>query len=463
MSEQSVLLSTLSPGDVIIAAHGPVYNGPGAQKPDSPFVLRKLEKHQKEAIDRAKGYALEQSIKTALLKQTQSQQNLQTNAAKRTQTLTLLNRIYIGSIAYDIKEEMIKQAFLPFGPVKSVSMSWDPATQKHKGFAFVEYEYPEAAQLAIDQMNGTNFGGRLLKVGRPSNLPNADTFINDLVEEFQLHRRIYVAGVHLDLTEPDLSLVFEAFGKITMCKLVPDPLHPPLHRGFGYIEFETVQSANDAALSMNKFDLGGQLLRVCKAISPPDGVCTNTASQLPPAAAVAAASVTAKLLSMDAQQLPSSQPPLSPTEDIRFLPNSLSKPTVTTITNIISLPQVSQRSSPPPVATRPPVETVPPPSAKKTVSSFQPLEMVEDLISTGVESGTRLKLSLRDQTKRQPKTPTEAPPPETQPRSQWAEDMSALQKGEMVGQLVLAPIRPGSGPSSRQPLLLDPDLNQLCK
>ncbi|KAL7060899.1 hypothetical protein AAHC03_09442 [Spirometra sp. Aus1] len=430
MSEQSVILSTLSPGDVIIAAHGPVYNGPGAQKPDSPFVLRKLEKHQKEAIERAKGYALEQSIKTALLKQTQSQQNLQTNAAKRTQTLTLLNRIYIGSIAYDIKEEMIKQAFLPFGPVKSVSMSWDPATQKHKGFAFVEYEYPEAAQLAIDQMNGTNFGGRLLKVGRPSNLPNADTFINDLVEEFQLHRRIYVAGVHLDLTEPDLSLVFEAFGKITMCKLVPDPLHPPLHRGFGYIEFETVQSANDAALT--------------------------------------------KLLSMDAQQLPSSQPPLSPTEDIRFLPNSLSKPTVTTITNINSLPQVSQRSSPPPVATCPPVETVPPTSAKKTVSSFQPLEMVEDSISTGAESGTRLKLSLRDQTKKQPKTPTEAPPPATQPRSQWAEvsleeeqqsapDMSALQKGEVVGRLVLAPIRLGSGSSSRQPFLLDPDLNQLCK
>ncbi|VDL92848.1 unnamed protein product [Schistocephalus solidus] len=275
----------------------------GAQKPVSPFVLRKLEKHQKEAIERAKGYALEQSIKTALLKQTQSQQNLQTNAAKRTQTLTLLNRIYIGSIAYDIKEEMIKQAFLPFGPVKSVSMSWDPTTQKHKGFAFVEYEYPEAAQLAIDQMNGTNFGGRLLKVGRPSNLPNANAFINDLVEEFQLHRRIYVAGVHLDLTEPDLSLVFEAFGQITMCKLVPDPLHPPLHRGFGYIEFQTVQSANDAALSMNKFDLGGQLLRVCKAISPPDGVCTNTTSQLPPAAAVAAASVTAKLLSMEAQQV----------------------------------------------------------------------------------------------------------------------------------------------------------------
>ncbi len=57
-------------------------------------------------------------------------------------------------------------------------------------------------------------------------------------------------------------------------------------------------------MSMNKFDLGGQLLRVTKAISPPDGI--NTApvtSQLPAATAVAAASVTAKLLSMEAEQV----------------------------------------------------------------------------------------------------------------------------------------------------------------
>jgi poly(U)-binding-splicing factor PUF60 len=45
-------------------------------------------------------------------------------------------------------------------------MSWDPITQKHKGFAFVEYELPEAAQLALEQMNGVVIGGRNIKVKR---------------------------------------------------------------------------------------------------------------------------------------------------------------------------------------------------------------------------------------------------------------------------------------------------------
>lgn len=41
-------------------------------------------------------------------------------------------------------------------------MSWDSVTQKHKGFAFVEYEIPEAAQLSLEQMNGVMLGGRLV-------------------------------------------------------------------------------------------------------------------------------------------------------------------------------------------------------------------------------------------------------------------------------------------------------------
>lgn len=72
--------------------------------------------------------------------------------------------VYVGSISFELKEDTIRGAFLPFGPIKSINMSWDPITQKHKGFAFVEYEIPEGAQLALEQMNGAMMGGRNIKV-----------------------------------------------------------------------------------------------------------------------------------------------------------------------------------------------------------------------------------------------------------------------------------------------------------
>ncbi|CAH8450522.1 unnamed protein product [Schistosoma haematobium] len=331
----------------VIEANGPVYNGPGASKPSSPFVLCNLELSQRAAVEKAKKYAMEQSIRSVLLRQTQSQQSLQLNNIKKNQTVALLNRVYVGSIAYDVKEDSLKQVFSPFGPIKSVNLSWDPSTQKHKGFAFLEFEYPEAAQLAIDQMNGTSFGGRQLKVGRPSNLTNAEPVINELVNEHNLHNRIYVAGIHLDLTEDDVSLVFEAFGKIVFCKLQPDPTRPMRHRGFGYIEYESTQSAADAVGSMNQFNLGGQLLRVCKAISPPDGISSASSSNLPPAAAVAAASATAKVLSMETEQLPVNSYSKQPEVAHPVVLNTLSSTTTqsTNLTNS-SLPTCSPTTVP---------------------------------------------------------------------------------------------------------------------
>jgi len=58
----------------------------------------------------------------------------------------------------------VKNAFQPFGPIKNVSLSWDAIANKHKGFAFVEYDVPEAATLALEQMNGVMLGGRNIKV-----------------------------------------------------------------------------------------------------------------------------------------------------------------------------------------------------------------------------------------------------------------------------------------------------------
>ncbi|XP_032452031.1 poly(U)-binding-splicing factor half pint isoform X4 [Nasonia vitripennis] len=249
---------------------------------------------------------MEQSIKMVLMKQTlahqQQQMASQRNQVQRQQALALMCRVYVGSISFELKEDTIRQAFLPFGPIKSINMSWDPATQKHKGFAFVEYEIPEAAQLALEQMNGVMIGGRNIKVvGRPSNMPQAQSVIDEITEESKHYNRIYIASIHQDLTEEDIKSVFEAFGPITYCKLAQGS-SPHRHKGYGFIEYESMQSALEAIASMNLFDLGGQYLRVGRAITPPNALMgpPSGTSMMPTAAAVAAAAATAKIQAMDA-------------------------------------------------------------------------------------------------------------------------------------------------------------------
>ncbi|XP_075437234.1 poly(U)-binding-splicing factor PUF60 isoform X2 [Ascaphus truei] len=304
------------------------------QSTSSKLGLPPLTPEQQEALQKAKKYAMEQSIKSVLVKQTIAHQHQQlTNlqmaavtmsfgdplsplqsvlfnqipagglsemAAQRQRALAIMCRVYVGSIYYELGEDTIRQAFAPFGPIKSIDMSWDSVTMKHKGFAFVEYEVPEAAQLALEQMNSVMLGGRNIKVGRPSNIGQAQPIIDQLAEEARSFNRIYVASVHQDLSDDDIKSVFEAFGKIKSCMLTRDPTTGK-HKGYGFIEYDKSQSSQDAVSSMNLFDLGGQYLRVGKAVTPPMPLLSPaTPGGLPPAAAVAAAAATAKITAQEA-------------------------------------------------------------------------------------------------------------------------------------------------------------------
>ncbi|XP_077087104.1 poly(U)-binding-splicing factor PUF60a isoform X7 [Siphateles boraxobius] len=318
---------------VAVSAGGEALMMENGQSTASKLGLPPLTAEQQEALQKAKKYAMEQSIKSVLVKQTLAHQQqqlsnlqmpnslqmaslsmgfgdplspLQSVAAQRQRALAIMCRVYVGSIYYELGEDTIRQAFAPFGPIKSIDMSWDSVTLKHKGFAFVEYEVPEAAQLALEQMNSVMLGGRNIKVGRPSNIGQAQPIIDQLAEEARAFNRIYVASVHPDLSDDDIKSVFEAFGRIKSCTLARDPTTGK-HKGYGFIEYDKAQSSQDAVSSMNLFDLGGQYLRVGKAVTPPMPLLTpTTPGGLPPAAAVAAAAATAKITAQMAWNL--SQP-----------------------------------------------------------------------------------------------------------------------------------------------------------
>ncbi|XP_035025583.1 poly(U)-binding-splicing factor PUF60a isoform X3 [Hippoglossus stenolepis] len=229
--------------------------------------LPPLSLNQQEALQKAKKYAMEQSIKSVLVKQTVAQQQQQQ-----------LTSLQMASLTMGLGDAL--------SPLQS-------------GFAFVEYEMPEAAQLALEQMNSVVLGGRNIKVGRPSNIGQAQPIIDQLAEEARAFNRIYIASVHPDLSDDDIKSVFEAFGKIKSCMLAREPT-TGRHKGYGFIEYDKAQSSQDAVASMNLFDLGGQYLRVGKAVTPPMPLLTpTTPGGLPAAAAVAAAAATAKITAQE--------------------------------------------------------------------------------------------------------------------------------------------------------------------
>jgi RNA recognition motif-containing protein len=79
------------------------------------------------------------------------------------------NKLYVGNLAYSVRDDSLLQAFAQFGTVTSAKVMMDRETGRSKGFGFVEMGTDAEAQAAINGMNGQALDGRALivNIARP--------------------------------------------------------------------------------------------------------------------------------------------------------------------------------------------------------------------------------------------------------------------------------------------------------
>jgi RNA recognition motif-containing protein len=73
-------------------------------------------------------------------------------------------KLYVGNLPFSTTEEELRELFGRHGSVDSVSVITDRETGRPRGFAFVEMSEASAAADAIKALDGTQLGGRALKV-----------------------------------------------------------------------------------------------------------------------------------------------------------------------------------------------------------------------------------------------------------------------------------------------------------
>jgi RNA recognition motif-containing protein len=74
------------------------------------------------------------------------------------------NKLYVGNLAYSVRDESLQQAFSQYGTVTSAKVMMDRETGRSKGFGFVEMGSDAEAQAAINGMNGQALEGRAIVV-----------------------------------------------------------------------------------------------------------------------------------------------------------------------------------------------------------------------------------------------------------------------------------------------------------
>jgi len=72
--------------------------------------------------------------------------------------------IYISNLSYSSTSEGLQGLFETYGEVTSANIIKDRETGRSRGFGFVEMSDDAAGQKAIDELNNTEFEGKVLSV-----------------------------------------------------------------------------------------------------------------------------------------------------------------------------------------------------------------------------------------------------------------------------------------------------------
>ena len=72
--------------------------------------------------------------------------------------------IYVGNLPFSIHGEELEDLFGAHGTVDRVSLVADRETGRPRGFGFVTMNNDAEARSAIEALNGSEVGGRVLKI-----------------------------------------------------------------------------------------------------------------------------------------------------------------------------------------------------------------------------------------------------------------------------------------------------------
>ncbi|XP_043862458.1 RNA-binding protein 39 [Drosophila santomea] len=102
-----------------------------------------------------------------MVQHTQAEKNRLQNAAPAFQPKSHTGpmRLYVGSLHFNITEDMLRGIFEPFGKIDAIQLIMDTETGRSKGYGFITYHNADDAKKALEQLNGFELAGRLMKVG----------------------------------------------------------------------------------------------------------------------------------------------------------------------------------------------------------------------------------------------------------------------------------------------------------
>uniref|UniRef100_A0A671NZG4 Polyadenylate-binding protein n=1 Tax=Sinocyclocheilus anshuiensis TaxID=1608454 RepID=A0A671NZG4_9TELE len=169
-----------------------------------------------------------------------------------------VGNIFIKNLDKSIDNKALYDTFSAFGNILSCKVVCDE--NGSKGYGFVHFETQEAAERAIEKMNGMLLNDRKVFVGRFKSRKEREAELGARAKEFT---NVYIKNFGEDMDDDKLKDVFSKYGTAMSIRVMTD--ENGKSRGFGFVSFERHEDAQRAVDEMNGKELNGKFIYVGRA------------------------------------------------------------------------------------------------------------------------------------------------------------------------------------------------------
>lgn len=167
--------------------------------------------------------------------------------------------IFIKNLDTSIDHKVLHDTFSAFGNILSSKVATENGVSK--GYGFVHYESPEAADAAIQAVNGMLLNDKKVFVGHHVARKERESKVEEMKKNFT---NVYVKNLDQAVTLDEFRQMFEKFGPITSAVIATDS-ETNVSKGFGFVNFENHEDAEAACAATNETEINGKKLYVGRA------------------------------------------------------------------------------------------------------------------------------------------------------------------------------------------------------
>ncbi|MCJ1262721.1 hypothetical protein MMC22_002591 [Lobaria immixta] len=176
--------------------------------------------------------------------------------------------LFVGQLSWNVDEDWLTREFERFGELSSVRVISDKNTGRSKGFGYVEFVNSDSAAKAQKELHGTSIDNRAINVDFSTPRPDAGGAggYKERTKTYGDQRSppsdtLFVANIAFEATENTIAEEFGKHGSVIGVRL-PTSMDDGNPKGFGYVQFSSVEEASEALNNMSGATICGRPIRL---------------------------------------------------------------------------------------------------------------------------------------------------------------------------------------------------------